>query len=115
MALPVIRVVLDGGREQSVDKGGLAESRFASNLCARFSSCRVFVHRDPYHQSEGSTTFGHNLVSALSFSFEYQMLLLLSRHTAGLEAMHRVSHCNYIAKAQRWAYIGNANRRAGLH
>lgn len=32
VALPVVRVVLDCGGEQSVDKGGLAKSRFASDL-----------------------------------------------------------------------------------
>jgi hypothetical protein len=29
----VVGVVLDGGREEGVDEGGLSEARFASNLC----------------------------------------------------------------------------------
>lgn len=46
MASAVVGVVLDGGAEKSVDKGGLAESRLASN-----------------HNGEGSTALGDNLVA----------------------------------------------------
>ena len=46
VAATVVGVVLDGGREEGVDEGGLAQARF---------TC--------YHDSEGCTAFGDDLVA----------------------------------------------------
>lgn len=64
-----IRVLLDGGGEERVDEGRLAEARLASNLggpsvnistqpySPTWSSARI-----AYHDGEGSTALGDDLV-----------------------------------------------------
>lgn len=65
MSALVVCVVLDGGREEGVDEGGLSKSGFSSNLeyvNTRFPFSR-FSHRDAYHNSERGASLCDNLVS----------------------------------------------------
>ena len=61
----VVGIVLDGGGEERVDEGRLSQARLASNL--NFLVCRLVggCAEDAYHDGEGSTALGDNLVPVL--------------------------------------------------
>lgn len=65
MTALVVGVVLDGGREQGVDKGGLSQAGFTSDLYVLMSILAPSIARYPEstnHDSEGRTPLGDNLV-----------------------------------------------------
>jgi hypothetical protein len=66
MSLLVVGVVLDGGREESVDEGGLSQPRFSRNLCLSAPSLTHRMQVEAHHDRESRTPLGDNLVSVVS-------------------------------------------------
>jgi hypothetical protein len=59
----VVGIVLDGGGEERVDEGGLAQPGLASNLANGQNRLRHhYRHGNPDHDRERSTPLGDNLV-----------------------------------------------------
>lgn len=70
MSTLVIRVGLDGCREESVDESRLSEARLASNLQEKtvnslLTRLGVFNSVDMYHDGESRSTLCDNLVSLI--------------------------------------------------
>lgn len=65
----VVGIVLDGGGEEGVDKGGLAQTGLASNLqiASKVSKCKRLGWqeraRKTYHDGKGGTSLRDNLVA----------------------------------------------------
>ena len=67
MSTLVVGVVLDGGREQGVNEGGLSKARLASNLTEMLDTQDTINSlaeaQGAHHNSEAGTTLRDNLVS----------------------------------------------------
>ena len=63
----VVGIVLDGGGEERVDEGRLAEARLAGDLVVvgKHDVAVAVVRLCAYHYGEGSTALGDNLVPVL--------------------------------------------------
>lgn len=64
MAFSMVCVVLDRGREECVDKGGLSEARFTSDLNRYVSAIIDASVGRSYHDGESSAALCDNLVAA---------------------------------------------------
>ena len=60
----VVGVVLDRGGEEGVDEGRLSQARLSSNL-GSLDAVADGNETKTYHDGEGSTTLGNNLVPVL--------------------------------------------------
>lgn len=61
----VVGVVLDGGGEERVDEGRLAEARLAGDLFLLATARCTARVKDAYHDGEGGPTLRDNLVPML--------------------------------------------------
>ena len=62
MATPVVRVILDGCREQGIDEGRLSQTRFACNLERISLFMRLIENERKYHDGKRSSAFSNYLM-----------------------------------------------------
>lgn len=118
VALLVVGIVLDGGREQSVDECGLSQSRLSSNLWMSVASLCACCCNCTHHNSESRTPFSDDLVSGRSSSvFPASHRSLAVPHYVPLVGeLENISVSGHVLCAGdgRATYVGNTDRRRGL-